>query len=98
MTESAIPKHTIIRYLRNKKRIPYGVIVAVKSSVIATDSFNIGYSLCNKKDKFSKKIALEVAIGRAVLKPFVGSEKIPHDILKICPSFVERCKKYYKIA
>lgn len=56
-----IPKHTVIQYVRNKKRVPYGVIVAVKTD----KGFNIGYSQCNKKDRFEKKLALRIALGRA---------------------------------
>jgi hypothetical protein len=104
-----IPRYSVIQYVRNKKRIPYGVIVAIKNN---DGGFNIGYSLCNKKDRFTKKMALEIAIGRAeIISPsYTASNAIwistsdgvnydtnrPHEIKKMIDGFVERCKKYYK--
>ena len=92
MADFDIPKNTIVQYLRNKKRVPYGVLVAVKSE----HGFAYGYSLCNKKDRFNKRMALEIAIGRA---KFASSENAdaPRDILKSIPAFFDRCKRYYKV-
>lgn len=99
-----IPKHTVIQYIRKKKnRIPYGVVVAIKD---IENGYRIGYSLCNKKDRFNKKRALEIALGRA----FHGVNQIdmkhheknnvnsatPHDVNRMLSNFNERCKKYYK--
>lgn len=71
-----IPKHTVIQYVRNKKRVPYGVIVAVKTD----EGFSMGYSLCNKKDRFEKKMALKIALGRALWGNGVAnkSQNKPH--------------------
>lgn len=93
MKDYTIPKHTVIQYVRDKKNVPYGVIVAVKTD----DGFGIGYSLCNKKDRFSKDMALKIAIGRAEIK----NEEVrvlPHPVARMVASFTERCKKYYKVA
>ena len=93
MTDLNIPKYTVIQYVRNKKRVPYGVLVAVKNS----DGFTCGYSLCNKKDRFNKKRALEIALGRAGLTNGGLYNGIPpHEVRKMIPAFFERCKKYYK--
>lgn len=94
MVDFEIPKHTVIQYVRDKKRIPRGVIVAVKHF----NGFICGYSLCNKKDRFSKKMALKIAIGRAniISSSVVEDTNIPHEVRRVIPSFVERCKKYYK--
>jgi hypothetical protein len=92
MVDLDIPKHTVIQYVRDKKRIPRGVIVAVKHLGLG---FICGYSLCNKKDRFSKKMALKIAIGRAN-NTSVVEEEVPHEVRKVLPSFIERCKKYYK--
>ena len=97
MEDVVIPKHTVIQYVRNKKRIPCGVIVAVKRE----GGFGVGFSLCNKKDKFSKKMALKVALGRSRFfgdgRTEMGGE-FPQTISRIIPAFLERCKKYYKVA
>lgn len=86
---SNIPKYSVIQYVR-KKRTPFGVIVAIKSDYSQT-GFDIGYSLCNKKDRFTKRRALEIALGRAD----IGTFEYPQEIKKMMPRFIERCKKYY---
>lgn len=90
MNDVVIPKFTVIQYVRDKKRVPRGVIVAVKSSEFG---FVCGYSLCNKKDRFNKRMALKIAIGRA--ETHLTTEA-PHEIRKMLPTFLDRCKKYYK--
>jgi hypothetical protein len=85
-----IPQYTIIKYVRDKNKIPRGVIVAVKSA----DGYNIGYSLCSKYDRFEKRMALEIAIGRAITGN--DSEQLPYVISKNLPDFLIRCAKYYK--
>lgn len=84
-----IPKYSVIQYVRNNKRVPYGVVVAVKTAY----GYRVGYSLCNKRDKFNKRVALDVALGRTKTN-LVGEP--PHDIKRMIPSFLERCDKYYK--
>jgi hypothetical protein len=85
-----IPQYTIIKYVRDKNKIPRGVLVAVKSA----DGYNIGYSLCSKYDRFEKRMALEIAIGRAITGN--DSEQLPYVISKNLPDFLIRCAKYYK--
>jgi hypothetical protein len=92
MLETNIPQYSVIRYVRNKQRIPYGALVAVKTE----DGFSIGYSLCCKKDKFFKQRALNIAIARAFLASSENSN-YPHDIRKLLPDFIARCTKYYKV-
>jgi hypothetical protein len=100
-----IPKYTVIQYIRNKNRIPLGVVVAIKSA----DGYNLGYSLCRKGDRFNKRMALNIAIGRANLNGSNATDKqhrynvslhhstLPYAISKMMPTFVERCQKYYKV-
>lgn len=88
-----IPKYTIIQYVR-KKRIPYGVLVAVRHDPGHGDGFFISYSLCSKKDLFNKRMALKIALGRA--STGYNGDSIPHPVKKMIPAFYERCKKYYK--
>jgi hypothetical protein len=47
----------LIKYIK-KDKTPIGVIVAV-------DKNKIGLSLCNKKDKWNKKLGIQIAKGRA---------------------------------
>lgn len=51
-------RRAYIKYLRDGKNVPYGVVVAWNDG-------GIGWSLCNPKDTFNKKRALEIAFGRA---------------------------------
>lgn len=88
----SIPRHTVIQYLRNKKGVPYGVLVAVKNP---DSRYRVGYSVCNRKDRFSKQRALEIAIGRAEVCSDLGPT--PHDVAKNLGNFKDRCDKYYKV-
>lgn len=56
-------KNTIRKqYIRNQKtNEPFGVVVLVKDE----NKFLFGYSLCNPKDKFSKKMGTAIALARA---------------------------------
>ena len=100
--EVDIPKHTIIQYVRDRKNTPHGVIVALKAE---DGSFRVGYSLCNKKDRFNKQMALKIAMGRADLSschtwrlyPESLAFVMPHPVKKMIPAFLDRCKKYYKV-
>ena len=86
-------KHTVIQYVRNKKGVPLGVVVSVKND----GGFSVGYSLCNKKDRFRKETALKIAFGRAESKgAILEVHEIPREIIKVIPMFVERCKRYYR--
>jgi hypothetical protein len=85
-------KHTVVKYVRNKKGNLVGVLVAVKSE----DGFRVGYSLCRiALDRFKKETGLKIAFGRADVWALIPQE-IPKDIARFLPSFLERCKKYYK--
>ena len=92
MEDVMIPQHTVIQYVRCNKNIPHGVLVAVKCE----NGYRLGYSLCNKKDRFNKRMALKIALGRADNNAVVG-EPTPHPVRKMIPAFLDRCKKYYKV-
>jgi len=96
MENVTIPQHSVIQYVRNRKNIPHGVLVAIKTD----EGFSIGYSLCNKKDRFNKRMALKIALGRAEWSGDPEErvpDPLPHPVRKIIPLFWERCKKYYKV-
>jgi hypothetical protein len=85
-----IPKNSIVKYIR-KNKTPIGVMVAIKTA----DGFRFGYSLCNRKDKFNKEMALKIAFGRA--ESHENYEVVPHVIAKNHDEFIDRCNRYYKI-
>jgi hypothetical protein len=96
MNDVNIPANTLISYSRNRKGDPRGVLVAIKSGTHG--DFNIGYAQCRKGDKFSKKMGLKIALGRAEFDTsFSSLNHIPHNLRKMLPSFIQRCEKYYKI-
>lgn len=86
------PTHII-----EEQRIPFAILVAFKDSdgrVVA------GYSMCCPRDIFKKKIARELAVGRATLGPWqnVGWEPNifwPDAIKQAWPAFMNRCQKYF---
>lgn len=86
------PKHSVIQYFR-RKNAPRGALVAIKTQ----DGFRVGYSLCRKGDRFNKKMAIQIAIGRANHAHSEESTNIPREIRKIIPEFTQRCRKYYKV-
>lgn len=109
MEDFVVPEKSVIQYIRGKKRVPYGVVVAAKTPA----GYIVGYSLCNKKDRFSKKTALKIAFGRAnklewhicqgnstdlieSLEKRGHSIDGPYDVGKTLPNFLKRCNKYYK--
>lgn len=76
---------------RGKKPDRCGILIAIKSDKPL--GFSIGWSLCNKKDKFCKYMGLAIAYGRAE----IGSKvNIPYSILNFYQRFLVRCGKYYK--
>jgi hypothetical protein len=87
-----IPKYTLISYIRDKNGEPRGVLVATK---LGDSGFNIGYSFCSKYDRFSKKLGLRIALGRASYVTDIV-ETMPRELRKMLPKFIQRCEKYYK--
>lgn len=50
----------LVKYVRNRKRRPVGVVVA-------TGKYHVGWSLCDKKDEWDKEVGMAMAVGRAVM-------------------------------
>lgn len=101
-----IPANTIIHYVRDNKGNPRGVIVAVK---LLDGNIGISWSYCRKTDRFTKDMALQIAIGRALTSAvhmrildagdrawIEFASEMPHQIARDMAKFVDRCKKYYK--
>jgi hypothetical protein len=97
--KNSIPKNSVIKYIRKfKSKTPYGVLVATKNQ---EGGYNLGYSLCNKKDRFNKEMALKIAFGRTENEDLQKALRnkgtcVPHNVIKNIDSFIERCNRYYK--
>ena len=50
----------LVNYVRDSKRQPVGVGVAI-------GKYKVGWSLCDRKDKWNKEIGVALAAGRAAL-------------------------------
>lgn len=93
MNRFIVPKYTVIKYLRDKKRNPRGVIVAVK---LPNGDVSVHYSYCNNKlDKFNKNTALKIAVGRALTNASGGVP--PRHVVNEIDQFNERISRYYNI-
>lgn len=91
MEKFTLPQYKVIKYLRDKNRNPYGVLVGVKND---DGKVTVKFSLCRKGDKFNKNLGLQIAFRRAekhcrapLPRAFRG-EIIP---------FENRVLKYFKI-
>ena len=56
-------QNTVLKqYIRKPEtNEPFGVVVLIKDE----NKFRLGYSLCNPKDRFSKKMGTAIALARA---------------------------------
>lgn len=59
-------EHTLIRYIRNKKGQPRGVVVALRDN----NEVCYGYSICNPIDPWNKHKGLKIAIARALAREY----------------------------
>jgi hypothetical protein len=88
-----VPAQTLIHYLRDKKGNPRGVLVAVK---LPDGEVSVHYSYCRKNDRFTKDMALQIAIGRAMTNTNnFGS--VPQQVLRELQKFNDRIMRYYKV-
>lgn len=88
--------NTVIhQYVRNRKGQPIGVVVA-------TDSAQVGWSLCKTKvgDVFNKQMGLQIAVGRAKTNPIKSQQdlsKVPATLRKTAYNFLtDRSVRYFK--
>lgn len=94
----------IVQYIRDNLRNPTGVVVAdVVKMFDGSFEIAVGWSRCNKKDRFNKKRGKEIALGRATAKNSIESLKdefmqLPTEICIAIASIVNRAGKYYKQA
>lgn len=86
----------LIQYLRKRNSNP-GVVVAIGPDII-------GWSLCNKKDRYSKEMAFHLALGRAekaakldpAEREYYYYERIPTTLLDIATKVRNRSEQYFK--
>ena len=95
MNATSVPPYSLVTYYRDKKNNPHGVLVAIPSG--DNGGFNVGFAQCRKTDKFSKKMGLNIALGRAKVEHLESWDNAPHNLRKMLPSFVKRCEKYYQV-
>jgi hypothetical protein len=83
-------------YIRNRNGNPVGVVIAEK--IIGNPS--IGWSLCCKRDKFSKEMGECIALNRAEkyasLPPEEVLPKVPRTVQPYYNYMVNRANKYFK--
>jgi len=79
------------------KGTPYGCLYAKKiCDEVGMYRISVGWSLCSKKDSFSKDEAVLIAAERAN-ENHNSNMIIPHSIRNEFVSFCERAKKYYRL-
>lgn len=91
---------TIVKYVKKNNRV-LGCLVGVGR--FPAGGYAVGWSKYNRsgvEDKpFSKKKALEIAMGRAVNNSTMlsgGYNNFPHSFCAEIDDFVGRCKRYFK--
>ncbi len=82
----------LVKYVRDDGRF-IGCVVAIKHD----GKIALGFSQCNPKDKFNKRIARDIAIGRAKNSGLtVPSEKYRDLFDEELNFMADRAKKYFK--
>ncbi len=91
-----VEEKSVVEYIKNPKKNLNGCMIGIK----VDDEYFIGFSKCSPLDKFNKKIAYEIAYGRA--KMFTGSRNLsdcmPSSYRKKFIEFNDRCRRYFKDA
>ena len=96
---TALTKNTIIQYIRNRHGKPIGVLMGVRRDTLSrkeSSEYSIGWSLCNKKDKFDKEVALDMAWNRAWKRSSLDQRALPEKVNDQIQPFIKRCRKYFK--
>ena len=77
----------LVKYVRDKKGTPHGVIVAVGRD-------EVGYALARKGEIFRKEFGKRIAIGRA-LKHGTKLE-FPSSLERVKTEMMDRSRRYFK--
>lgn len=88
-------KRYLVEYLRNDKKSPYGVMLAIKGddNVIRYGWSRVGLSKSGQlKDSFNKDRGLFIAMKRA---ESIGLSKVPASFKGQLEKFIENCKDWF---
>jgi len=97
LTLQNFDNRVIVKYKRNSRGEPVGVVVAI-------GRYALGWSLCNSWDVFNKKLGLSMALGRAItageLGPVAADEyyvrNLPQSLRELFSDVHDRAKYYFK--
>lgn len=78
----------LINYVRDKKGRPFGVVVATGRNLI-------GWSKCNKSDKWNRELGLKIAANRSSSCVPSDVVDVPKDMVTHYMSMVTRSRKYF---
>lgn len=94
-------KRQLIKYVRNDKKQPIGVIVSFVENIEGEEKCYIGWSKCNvKSDSWDRDFGLKVAINRAYFygdnpdKPYRVAQSVSKEFINM----VARSKRFFKDA
>ena len=89
----------LIKHLRDGRNCPFGTIVAISPT-------DIGLAICSPRDRFSKKMGVKIAKGRAQTHSWTRVpnrkliEELDETVLDVVNTelyiMIERSKKYFK--
>lgn len=80
----------LVSYYRDKKRNPRGAVVGLRTP---DGRLVVGWSLCCKRDQFSKSKARVIAEGRALVGSTVA---VPAPLVPLIEDMEVRVRKYFK--
>jgi hypothetical protein len=86
-----IPKQVVGKFLRLNDRTPIGLVAAIKDG----NSVLVGWSFTRKGDKFNRKVAWSVAIGRAKVGTLAS---VPRALQPIVDEIRDRASRYFRVA
>lgn len=97
LTIEDFDQHVLVEYKRDYRRFPKGVVVAIGPGMV-------GWALRNKKDKFDKKLGLNIALKRALKMKGLNEEEsvqyvldhLPRSLEDMFDEMVERSYLYFK--
>lgn len=87
-------------YLRDKHKQPHGIILANK----VDDKIHVGWSVCNKKDKWNRAVGVMIAESRSGATKYYNMqfekycELAPQKVRENMPRFIDRAKRYFKVS
>ena len=84
--EARADSHILLKYVRDRFNRRTGVIVAL----CVNGEIRLGWSKCNRRDEFNKKMGIKIALGRALC-----AGRNTREQPKIPPSYTDELKVMY---